>query len=154
MTIFVDGEDVTAKIRTEEVGVCASAISAISVVRASLLSLQREAGRRGGIVAEGRDMGTVVFPDADVKFYLDADPNIRATRRHKELLMRGVTADTAEVEKNLIQRDLQDSQRDTSPLRPPSGGIIIDTTNMDIDTVVGEIMEVIRRKMASRMCHK
>jgi len=149
MTVFVDGEDVTGKIRTEEVGACASAISAVPVVRKTLLSLQREAGRRGGIVAEGRDMGTVVFPDADVKFYLDASPGTRAARRHRELLVRGMTIDPAQIEKNLAERDRQDSRRDSAPLKPPEGSVIIDTTGMDIDMVVHEMMKVIRRSMAS-----
>ena len=149
MTLFVDGEDVTGKIRTEEVGACASAISAVPVVRKTLLSLQREAGRRGGIVAEGRDMGTVVFPDAAVKFYLDASPGTRAARRHRELLVRGMTADPAQIEKNLTERDRQDSRRDSAPLKPPEGSVIIDTTGMDIDMVVDKMMKIIRRSLAS-----
>jgi cytidylate kinase len=121
MTVFVDGEEVGGKIRTEEVGLAASSISAFPVVREKLLSLQRDAGARGGIVAEGRDMGSVVFPNADFKFFLDADLEERIRRRTRELGDGNQPAQTACVAKDMRARDQQDSQRKIAPLTAFSG---------------------------------
>lgn len=141
--VIIDGEDVTGKIRTEEIGLLASKVSGIPVVRKALFSLQREAGAGGGIVAEGRDMGTVVFPDADYKFYLDAKVAERARRRYDELVMKGTPADYGEVEKDLQARDRQDRERSISPLRVPEGAVIIDSSHMAIADVIAKMIAVI-----------
>ena len=139
MKVFVDEEDVTQKIRTEEIGLLASKISAVPVVRRALLSIQRKAGDEGGIIAEGRDMGTVVFPHADIKFFLDADMPERAKRRYLELLENESNADFDEVRISLVKRDQQDTARNISPLKPSDDAIIIDTTSLGIEEVVEKI---------------
>ena len=130
MKVYVDGEDVEEKIRTEEVGLAASKISTFAVVRERLLNLQREAGAQGGIVAEGRDMGSVVFPHADYKFYLDAKLEERIKRRYKELLEKGVSVEYKSIQKDMLARDKQDKQREIAPLKAPDGAIIIDSDNL------------------------
>ena len=144
LNVFIDCENVTDKIRTEEVGMLASKVSAISIVREALLAIQREAGERGGIVAEGRDMGTVVFPNADCKFYLDADTEERVNRRYKELVMRSNEADYQETRRDLFVRDRQDRERKIAPLKISHDAIIIDSTNISISDVVEKMMSIIR----------
>lgn len=141
MTVWVDGEDVGEKIRTEKVGLAASAISAYPVVREKLLSLQREAGADGGIVAEGRDMGSVVFPEADFKFYLDADLEERIRRRHGELTQKNGPAEMAAVSRDMQVRDRQDSQRKIAPLAAAPDAVIIDSTSLTIPEVIEKILE-------------
>ncbi len=143
MKVFVDEEDATEKIRTEEIGLLASKVSAVPAVRRALLSIQRKAGERGGIIAEGRDMGTVVFPYADIKFFLDADIPERARRRYLELLEKGSNADFEEVKISLIKRDQQDTARNISPLRPSEDSIIIDTTSLRVEEVVEKMVGII-----------
>jgi CMP/dCMP kinase len=140
MKVYVDGDDVEEKIRTEEVGLAASKISTFAVVRERLLNLQREAGARGGIVAEGRDMGSVVFTHADYKFYLDAHLEERIKRRHKELLEKGVTVEYKSIQKDMFARDKQDKQREIAPLKAPDGAIIIDSDNLSVQEVVDKII--------------
>jgi cytidylate kinase len=147
LNVFVDNENVTDKIRTEEVGLLASHVSAIPDVRNMLLSIQREVGKEGGVVAEGRDMGTVVFPNADCKFFLDANIEERARRRYKELLMRGQIADYKETERDLNVRDRQDKERQVAPLIASQNAIIIDSTNMSVTEVVENIMSFINRHL-------
>ena len=142
--IFVNDEDVTEKIKTEEMGLLASKVSAIPIVREALLLIQREAGKEGGIVAEGRDMGTVVFPDADFKFFLDASVEERVKRRYKELVTRGVHRDYREVERDLLMRDRQDRERKTAPLQAPIDAFIIDSTDMTISEVVEKMVTIVR----------
>jgi cytidylate kinase len=144
MTVYVNGENVDDKIRTEEVGLAASAISAFPVVREKLLSLQREAGALGNIVAEGRDMGTVIFPDADIKFFLDASAKERVRRRCQELTMHGYFVDYQEVERDLIRRDKQDRERKVAPLIPSENAVIIDSTTMTADDVVEKMISIIQ----------
>ncbi len=144
LNIFIDSEDVTDRIRTEEVGLLASTVSAMPVVREVLLSIQREAGEKGGIVAEGRDMGTVVFPKADCKFYLDAGTEERVKRRYKELITRGNKADYEEIRRDMIVRDRQDQGREIAPLKPSQDAIIIDSTNISISGVVEKMLSIIR----------
>jgi cytidylate kinase len=145
MRILVDGEDVTHKIRTEQIGFLASKISAVPAVRKALLSLQREAGEKGGIIAEGRDMGTVVFPYADLKFFLDADVRERAQRRYLEMLERGDNTGFEEVRMRLVQRDQQDMTRDISPLRQADDSIFIDTTTLSVEEVVETMSGIIEK---------
>ncbi len=139
MRIFLKGEDVTDKIRTEEISMLASTVSARPCVREALLHLQREAGARGGIVAEGRDMATVVFPQADYQFYLDASVAARAKRRYGELMARNGQANFAEIEKDIIVRDKQDRERAIAPLKPAPRAVLIDSTSMTVREVVERI---------------
>ena len=140
MKVSVDGEDVEEKIRTEEVGLAASKISTFAVVRERLLNLQREAGAQGGIVAEGRDMGSVVFPHADYKFYLDAKLEERIKRRYEELLEKGASVEYKSIQKDMFVRDKQDKQREIAPLKAPDDAIIIDSDNLSAAEVVEKII--------------
>jgi cytidylate kinase len=140
MKVSVDGEDVEEKIRTEEVGLAASKISTFAIVRERLLNLQREAGAECGIVAEGRDMGSVVFPHADYKFYLDANLEERIKRRYKELLGKGASVEYKSIQKDMFVRDKQDKQREIAPLKAPDGAIIIDSDNLSAAEVVEKII--------------
>ena len=140
MKVSVDGEDVEEKIRTEEVGLAASKISTFAVVRERLLNLQREAGAKGGIVAEGRDMGSVVFPHADYKFYLDAKLEERIKRRYEELLDKGASVEYKTIQKDMFARDKQDKQREIAPLKAPDTAIIIDSDNLSAAEVVDKII--------------
>ncbi|HOW57190.1 MAG TPA: (d)CMP kinase [Smithellaceae bacterium] len=144
MKVYVNGEDVGDRIRTEEVSRTASAISTFPVVREALLQLQRDAGAAGGIVAEGRDMGSVVFPQADCKFYLDANVEERARRRKDELSGRGVAVEYQEIQKGMVERDKQDSEREIAPLKAADGAIIIDSTALTIEEVVESVMRQIK----------
>ncbi len=146
LNVIVDDENVTQKIRSEAVGLLASKVSALAVVRKCLLSIQREAGLAGGIVAEGRDMGTVVFPDADYKFFLEAGVEERAGRRYRELIARGSRADYMEIEGDMIKRDRQDREREIAPLKPSQDAVIIDSTNMNAQEVVEKMLSVINLK--------
>ena len=140
MKVSVDGEDVEEKIRTEEVGLAASKISTFAVVRERLLNLQREAGAQGGIVAEGRDMGSVVFPHADYKFFLDAKLEERIKRRYEELLDKGASIEYKTIQKDMFTRDKQDKQREIAPLKAPDDAIIIDSDNLSAVEVVDKII--------------
>jgi cytidylate kinase len=141
--VYVDGEDVENHIRTEQIGGLASKISKFAVVRLALLSLQREAGASGGIVAEGRDMGTVVFPHADYKFFLDASLDVRINRRYKELLERGNDVKYELIQKDMIARDHQDKNRDIAPMIEPKGSIKINSDHLTVDEVVDKIIACI-----------
>ena len=144
MKVYVDGENVEDKIRTEEVGLAASKISSFAVVREKLLNLQREAGIQGGIVAEGRDMGSVVFPHADYKFYLDAKLEERIKRRHKELSVKDVSVKYKSIQEDMLTRDKQDKQRELAPLKAPDEAIIIDSDNLSVEKVVDKIIFYIK----------
>lgn len=143
--IVVDGEDVTELIRTPEISMFASTISALPEVRGALLSVQRDSARDGGVVAEGRDMGTVVFPGADVKFFLTASAGERSRRRWLELRERGHEVSLEEVLRDVVRRDRQDSEREIAPLRPSDDGVIVDSTGKTIGEVVEEMLGVVRR---------
>ncbi len=146
LKVYVDGEDVGDKIRTEEVGLMASKISAFAVVRRSLLHLQREAAAQGGVIAEGRDMASVVFPYADYKFYLDADVAERIKRRRKELLSKGDSAEHEKIQRDMLTRDRQDSQREIAPLKPAEDAVIIDSTGLSVAEVVERIIGEVSHK--------
>jgi CMP/dCMP kinase len=148
--VFVDGEDVTLKIRTEEIGLFASRISAVPVVREVLLSVQRDIAAAGGVVAEGRDMGTVVFPDAEIKFFLDASAEARAGRRYRELCVREGTADMRDVQSDLLLRDRQDRERSIAPLTAASDAVHIDSTDKTILQVIDVMMAVIDKTRKTR----
>ena len=143
MRLYSSGTDITDYIRTPEITMLASAASAKPIVRQALLDLQRGLGRQKAAVFEGRDMGTVVFPDADVKFFLTADLKVRARRRYEEL--RGKSDQSlAEVENDMQQRDANDSGRDTAPLKPAPDAVTIDSTEKPIDSVIDEMLARIR----------
>lgn len=128
--VFVDGKDVSRKIRLHEVSELVSKVAAIKGVRREMVKRQREIGKNGGIVIEGRDIGTVVFPGADIKFFLVAGVSERTKRRYKELIEKKIVSNLKEVQENIISRDIRDSSRKISPLRPAKDAIIIDTTNL------------------------
>lgn len=145
--IYVGGEDVTSRIRIPEMDMLSSAISAVKEVREAMTGLQRKIGRQGGLVAEGRDMGTVVFPDADHKFFLVASPEVRAERRYLERLKRGESVSRDVIGTELRKRDKQDETRPIAPLRPAKDAMIIDTTLLGIEQVVEEILERAGKKI-------
>lgn len=149
--VFVNGEDVTSKIRTEEMGQGASVVSAHSKIRESLLALQRDFALKGGLVAEGRDMGTVVFPDAALKVFLVASVEERARRRWVELKERGVSPlpSLEEIGDMICQRDLQDSNRKTAPLKKAHDAVELDTTGLSIPQVVERIVGWARERIQS-----
>jgi cytidylate kinase len=140
--LLVDGEDVSDSIRTPEISMLASAISARPVVRRFLLGVQRDLGKRKAAVFEGRDMGTVVFPGAEAKFFLSADLKIRALRRHREL--GPGTGSLSRVEEEMARRDRNDSSRDLAPLKPAPDAVRIDSTDLSPDQVVGQMLAVLR----------
>jgi len=145
--ISANGRDVSTLIRSEKIGLLASKISAIPAVRESLLDIQRKIGAAGGVVAEGRDMGSVVFPDAGVKFYLEASVQERAKRRYLELLAKGEPANLAVVEDDIINRDRQDRERKVSPLVIPQDAVLVDSTDKSIAQVVEDMSLAIESRL-------
>lgn len=146
--LFASERDLSASIRTPEISMGASDVSKHPEVRAALLSLQRELGKEGGVVLEGRDIGTVVFPDAEAKVFLTASAEVRAHRRVKDLATRGIQADFGQTLAEIQARDAQDSGRQVAPLRPADDAIILDTTNLDMEAVVQELSRLARSKGA------
>lgn len=139
-----NGVDISDQIRSPEITMLASAVSARPVVRQALLNIQRELGRIGGLVAEGRDMGTVVFPDADFKFFLDATARLRAIRRFEQY--DGSNDQSLEqIEQEIRRRDASDSGRDIAPLKPAADAVIIDSTSMSARQVVDQMMALVNR---------
>jgi len=141
--LFLGKEDVSAAIRTPEMDLLSSSVSAVKEVRDAMTALQRRIGREGKIVAEGRDMGTVVFPDAKYKFFLTADEKVRAERRYLERAARGESVARDEVEKGLRKRDEQDSRRAIAPLAAAEDAVIVDTSKLTIE----EVVEVMLKRM-------
>jgi CMP/dCMP kinase len=135
--IFIGKEDVSLEIRRPEMDLLSSVISAVKEVREAMTALQRRIGLRGRVVAEGRDMGTVVFPEAKHKFFLTASPEVRAERRYLERLERGESIRKADVERELRQRDEQDSRRAIAPLKPAPDAVMIDTSELRPDEIIG-----------------
>ena len=142
---YVDGIDVTGEIRTPEMGMMASAVSKSAAVRARLLTLQRELGKTGGVVMDGRDIGTVVFPDADAKFFLDASAEERGRRRYLELKAKGMDVDLAQITTEIQERDSQDSGRELAPLKKADDALLIDSTCISIDETIEKMLSVIRK---------
>lgn len=140
-TVTLDDEDVSSAIRTAEISQGASRVSAIPAVRAALLDMQRAVGKQGGVVVEGRDIGTVVFPDAETKFFLTASADERARRRHEELLQRSGQSDLQTVKREVEERDRRDSSRAVAPLTQAEDAVLIDSTGLGIDEVVRRIAE-------------
>ncbi len=144
--VLANGMDVTDKIRTPEMSLLTSKTSALKPVRDALLKAQQLMGNRGGVVLEGRDIGTVVFPDAEVKFYLSASVEERARRRCEELLGKGEQITLAETIADVAKRDRQDSERDIAPLRQADDAILIDSSRLTIDEVLAEMATLCRKK--------
>ncbi|MBO0725649.1 MAG: (d)CMP kinase [Blastocatellia bacterium] len=143
MRVLIDGRDVTAEIATPQIGQAASIVSSISAVRCTLVARQQRIGRAGGVVMEGRDIGAQVFPNAEVKIYLDASPESRARRRYDEDLARGVAvASLEEMKREIELRDHRDKTRADSPLTQAEDAIYIDSSEMTVDEVVDRILEV------------
>jgi CMP/dCMP kinase len=142
--VWLDGQDVTRAIRTEEAGSDASKVAALPVVRAALLDRQRRFAVPPGLVADGRDMGTVVFPLARVKIFLTASPTERALRRYKQLKEKGVAANLAALSLEIAERDRRDSTRTASPLVASADATMLDTTGMSVDGVIGRVLEIAR----------
>jgi CMP/dCMP kinase len=145
--LLVDGRDVSAAIRQAEAGELASRVAVRPVVRTRLVPLQRALAPAHGVVMEGRDIGTVVFPDAPAKLYLTAAPTERARRRAVELRARGETVDEAALARKLAERDRRDSQRAHSPLRPAEDAVVLDTTTLALDAVVDEMERIARTRL-------
>ena len=139
--IFLDGIDVSNSIRTEEISIVSSKVAQLKSVRAILHEIQRGYLKGNGLIADGRDMGTVIFPDADLKIFITASPEARAYRRHKELLGRGESVSLRDLERSIASRDRSDSERKISPLVPAVDAIIIDTSNMTVEEVKDEIVK-------------
>ena len=141
--ILCNERDVTQAIRSPEISLLASEISKRRGVREALVQMQREMGKDGGVVFEGRDMGTIVFPHADVKFYLDARPEERARRRYEELVGKGMNVDFKKTLEEVIQRDQNDMNRSLSPLRKAEDAILIDSTRRSAEEVVEEMVRLV-----------
>ena len=142
--VLVDGEDVSLRIRAPEVGDGASRVSALPEVRAALLSVQRNVGREGGVVVEGRDIGSHVFPDAEAKFFLTASVQVRAERRYRELVERGARVELSEVQREVEERDRRDTSRAVAPLRVAEGALVVDSSELGIEQVVERIVSAVR----------
>ena len=144
--IFLNGEDVSDKIRTPEVSMGASDVSAIGEVRTKLVSLQRDLAKSKDVIMDGRDIGTHVLPDADVKIFLTASPEIRAERRRKELVEKGIDTSFEMVLKDIKARDTQDSTRAVSPLKKADDAIELDTSSLSFDESVAAVLDIINNK--------
>jgi cytidylate kinase len=145
--VLVNGRNITDELRTPAVSAAASVVSAIPAVRAWLLPVQRQIGGAGAVVAEGRDIGTKVFPEAGVKFFLDADPGVRTQRRHRELVAAGHKGALEQTNADLIGRDVRDRTRAIAPLVPAEDALHIDTSAMTVEAVVDRMMAVITAKL-------
>lgn len=145
--IFLDGEDVSEDIRADDISALASAISAIPAVRYKMVELQRKMGEKGGVILDGRDIGTFVFPSAEVKFFLTASPEVRAKRRWLELKQKGINKDFSEVLADLVKRDNNDSQRALAPLKKADDAIEVDTSNITIEEQTDYLYQIIRSRM-------
>lgn len=145
--VLLDNEDVSGLIRTPEASMMASKISAISAVRAYLLDLQRSMAKSQNVIMDGRDIGTVVLPDAQVKIFLTASPEVRAERRYKELVEKGMNVNYDDILKDVIERDYNDTHRETAPLKPAEGCIMVDTTDIDFEQSVEKIISVIKENV-------
>lgn len=145
--VLLNGEDVSSFIRTPEASMFASAVSAIPEVRAFLLDLQRNMAKSDNVIMDGRDIGTVVLPDAKIKIFLTASPEKRAMRRHKENIEKGIDSTYEEVLKDVNQRDYQDSHREIAPLKPAENSVLVDTSDYDFDGSKELLLKVIKERM-------
>lgn len=148
--VFLNGEDVTAHLRTEEVGNAASVVSPIVEVRQKLLQLQRQLAAEKDCVMDGRDIGTCVLPNAQVKVYLTASSAVRAKRRYDELTAKGEAGDLEKIRVDIEERDYRDAHREVSPLRQAEDAVLVDTSELTIREVTGKILEIVRGKLGER----
>ena len=144
--VWLNGENVSTVIRQEEVGKMASATSVYPVVRTKLVELQQELAKSTDVIMDGRDIGTVVLPNANVKIYMTASSAIRAKRRYDELTAKGIECDLNEIEKDIIERDYRDMNRETSPLKKADDAVELDTSDLDINGVVAAMKAIIEEK--------
>lgn len=144
--VFLNGEDVTNQIRMEDVNRIVSDIASIHEVREKMVILQRKLSHNKKVIMEGRDIGTVVFPDADIKIFLDADLDVRAERRYKEYQEKGIQTTYDEVKESIIQRDLKDKTRKYGALKMAEDAIRVDTTNLSIEQVIDEVVKLIKQR--------
>lgn len=147
VTVIFEGNDISQQIRTEECGNSASQIATLSEVRSALLERQRKFRQKPGLVADGRDMGTVVFADAPLKIYLIASAAERAKRRYKQLKQKGFSVNLPRLTADIAERDTRDSQRTISPLKPADDAIVVDTTTLEISTVILKIEKLVRETL-------
>ena len=147
--MMMNGMDVTADIRTQDISQKASLVSAHAVVRDMLLDMQRDVAKKYNVIMDGRDIGTVVLPRADVKIFLTASPEVRAKRRTEELLAKGQKANYSQILKEIQQRDYQDTHREIAPLKMARDSIKVDTSEMTLDQVVSEIKRIISEKVSA-----
>jgi cytidylate kinase len=147
--VLLDGEDVTSQIRSAEISQAASKVATVSGVRHVLVTEQRRAGHKGGVVMEGRDIGTVVFPDAELKIFLTASVEVRAERRWREHQQKGDTIELAQVIEQVRERDKRDRERTTSPLVQAADAVLVDSTAMDAEEVARLIVMLAQKKVAS-----
>ena len=148
--IWLEGEEVSAAIRTEQAGDGASRVAAIPAVRNALVARQKAFAQPPGLVADGRDMGTVIFPDAPLKIYLTASADERAQRRYKQLKDKGLSANLAALSQEIAERDRRDASRPVAPLRPADDAQIIDSTSMSIDAVVARVLELAAERFPAK----
>ena len=144
--VFLNLQDVSAEIRSEKVSIMASKTSALSPVRAKLLDLQRDIAAKNDVIMDGRDIGTNILPNAEVKIYLDASPDVRAKRRYDELKLKGENPDLEEIKKGIETRDYQDMNRDIAPLKQAEDAVYIDSSDLTIAEVVDKIIDLAKNK--------
>ncbi|MFO6425026.1 (d)CMP kinase [Motilimonas sp. KMU-193] len=149
--VFLEGEDVSRELRTEETGNAASKVAAFPRVREALLRRQRSFREAPGLIADGRDMGTVVFTDAPVKIFLDASAQARAQRRYKQLQVKGFDVNIAHLLAEIEERDHRDRNRPVAPLKPADDALVIDSTELDIDQVVTKVVDYVNEKLNLNM---
>ncbi|OOF69505.1 (d)CMP kinase [Rodentibacter caecimuris] len=147
VNILLDGEDVSRQIRTQEVAQVASKIAVFPQVRSALLQLQQDFSKYDGLIADGRDMGTVVFPLAQVKLFLDASAEERAKRRYKQLQSKGISGNFAQILAEIKERDFRDRNREVAPLKPAEDALLLDSTNLSIDEVITQALTFIRQSV-------
>ena len=145
--MYLDGEDVSSEIRLPEISICASDVSALPAVRTYLLEMQRKLARENNVIMDGRDIGTVVLPDAELKIFLTASAEARSERRMLELNAKGVEAKFEDVLRDIIYRDEQDSNRDVAPLKPAEDSVLVDTTDIDFEESKQLMRSIIREKL-------
>lgn len=146
--IILEGEDVSKQIRTQEVADTASKIAVFPKVREALLQLQQSFASEKGLIADGRDMGTVVFPDAQVKLFLDASVEERANRRYKQLQIKGISGNFAQILAEIKERDFRDRNRPVAPLKPAEDALLLDSTGLSIDEVIAQALDYIQSRIS------
>lgn len=147
--MFLNGEDVSTEIRLPEASMAASRVSAVPKVREFLFDLQRELASKNNCIMDGRDIGTVVLPDAQVKIFLTASPECRANRRYKELMEKGVEVNYDDVLSDIIKRDYNDSHRAIAPLKPAEDSVYLDTSELDLQQSINAVIDIIKEKVCS-----